>query len=145
MTIDLYRNNSEKNRVTKTLTSLGSLSGALVRETSLTNPAITVTGITDIILNCNYIYIEEFDRFYFVNDIISVRNDMWQLNCNVDVLMSFRNEILNQTAVIQRNEKEWNLYLDDGIFKSYQNPIIQTKNFPSGFSGSDFILAVAGG
>ena len=116
-----------------------------MRETSLTNPAITVTGITDIILNCNYIYIEEFDRFYFVNDIISVRNDMWQLNCNVDVLMSFRNEILNQTAVIQRNEKEWNLYLDDGIFKSYQNPIIQTKNFPSGFSGSDFILAVAGG
>ena len=64
--------------------------------------------------------------------------------CHVDALTSFANDIKANTAIIKRNENKWNLYLNDGTFKIYQNPDVLTKEFPSGFNAQEFILAVAG-
>ena len=33
-------------------------------------------------------------RYYFVNDIVSVRNDLWELHCKVDVLATYKANIL---------------------------------------------------
>ena len=33
-------------------------------------------------------------RYYFVNDVVSVRNDLWELHCKVDVLATYKANIL---------------------------------------------------
>lgn len=145
MNATLYNNQSELNKVGKNLVTLVSSSVILKDETSIIDPVLILTGQMPMI--CNYLYLQETQRYYFVNNITSVRNNVWELSCHVDVLESFQNGIKNQTAIISRQEKLWNLYLNDGQFKQYQNPIVFQKAFPNGFDDypSCYVLAVAGG
>lgn len=68
--------------------------------------------VTELI-KANYAYIQEFDRYYYITDIVSVRNDLWQLSMRVDVLMSFKTNIANLNAVIGRNENVYNALIPD--------------------------------
>lgn len=146
MTITLYTNNSENERLTKSLTQLLVLTGTLKRETSLFDPTIIITGsIISQLSLCNYVYISDFARWYFVKDIVSINNNVWELTLHVDVLYTYRTQIRAQTCVIKRQENNYNLHLDDGLFKCYQNPQIVTKDFPNGFSSHSYILCVSGG
>lgn len=139
-------NNSEREAITKSLTTLETLTGSLRNQSSIIDPVIEVTGIASTtVTSCNYAYIPEFERYYFVKNIISIRANVWVIQCHVDVLGTYATQIKAQTAVIRRQENSWNLYLDDGIFKTYQNPKIITKAFPAGFTTQNFVLAVAGG
>ena len=63
---------------------------------------------------------------------------------HVDVLKTYASGIRSNTAVISRQENQYNLYLQDGVFKTYANPHYEIRKFPSGFSGYHFILSVAG-
>lgn len=146
MTFTLMKNTSEREALTKSLTTLETLTGSLRNQSSIIDPIIEVTGILPAtVTSCNYAYIPEFGRYYFVKNIISVRTNVWVIQCHVDVLGTYATQIKAQTAVIRRQENSWNLYLDDGIFKTYQNPEIITKAFPAGFTTQNFVLAVAGG
>lgn len=143
--IKLQINNSEKNRLDKSLTDLITLSGTLRAETSVIDPVIIVEGDLSSFVNCNYMTIDSFNRKYFVNNIRSIRNDLFEITAHVDVLTTYANQIRQNNAIIARQEKKWNLYLNDGVFKTYQNPHIVTKAFPSGFTEQHFIFSVAGG
>lgn len=146
MTLTLMTNTSERECLTKTTTTLETLTGNLRDKTSIINPVIEVSGIaTGTVSACNYAYIPEFNRYYFVKNITSVRTGLWIIECHVDVLKTYATQIKAQTAVIKRQENKYNLYLNDEMFKSYQNPEIITKLFPSGFSTQNFVLAIAGG
>jgi hypothetical protein len=93
----------------------------------------------------NYMYIPSFSRYYFINNVISINNEICEVHAHVDVLSTYKDEIRAQRAVVSRQEKKWNLYLNDGVFKTYQNPYIITKAFSSGFTSQHFILTIAGG
>ena len=142
--ITLQLNNSEKNKVTKSLTDIMTVSGELKIGTSIIDPIIMVNCKLSDIAKCNYMTIGSFGRSYFVNNIRSIRSGLLEFSCHVDVLSSFADAIRENTAIIQKQEKEWNLYLNDGSFKIYQNPMVLTKAFPSGFTTQEFVLAVAG-
>lgn len=137
-------NLSEKNRVTKVVSTLFELEGTLRHETSIIDPVFIVAGDMDDYIGVNYCTVADFGRSYFVNNIRSVRTGIIELTCHVDVLSSFADSILENTAIIHRQENHWNLYLNDGSFRVYQNPIVLTKAFPSGFSTQEYVLAVAG-
>lgn len=147
MNITLMVNNSEPERVGKSLSTVVSMEGSLKDGTSVINPVILFEGSPAAyhqIVKSNYLYIPFFARYYFIRDITSVRTQLWEVSCHVDVLQSFAEQIKAQTAIIQRQENKWNLYLNDGSFRVYQNPMVLTKPFPSGFSGKEFVLAIAG-
>lgn len=143
MRVELYINNSEVEKVVKNLTTLQSLEGTLREATSILNPTIKIEGLTDID-KINYMYIPDFGRYYFVNDIRSIRSNLYEVSAHVDVLMTYAEQIKQQKAVIRRQENVWNTYLDDGTFKAYQNPLIVTKLFPNGFNNNSFVLALSG-
>ena len=142
--IILQLNNSEKNKVTKSLTDIMTVSGELKTGTSIIDPIIMVNCNLPDVIKCNYMTIASFGRSYFVNNIRSIRSGLAEFSCHVDVLSSFANDIRENTAIIQKQENKWNLYLNDSSFKIYQNPIVLTKAFPSGFTTQEFVLAVAG-
>lgn len=140
----LQVNSSEKNRVNKSLTTLATLSGTLKAETSIIDPIILVEGNLASFVTCNYMSIPTFSRKYFINNIRSIRNGIFEISAHVDVISSFSTQILANKAIIRRQENNWNLYLNDGSFRVYQNPMVLTKAFPSGFTTQEFVLAVAG-
>ena len=63
----------------------------------------------------NYVYIEQLNRYYYVNDIVSVKYKLWTISLSVDVLMSYKNALLSCSAFVDRNEN------------SYDNTIIDKK------------------
>lgn len=142
MTLRLYKNKSDKNVVSKTINQSGSdISGTLREDCSIINPVISIQGLTD--LKVNYAYIPEFGRYYYINNIVC-KGKLYELHMHVDVLMSFGTEILDNTAVISRQQSMYNLYLQDGVFKTYADNHYQIKQFPSGFNTQQFIFSVAG-
>lgn len=140
-------NNSESERVVKELQTLTTMAGSLKDGTSVINPTVVIQAIpatVQQITTSNYLHIPDFGRYYFIRDISSVRTNLWEISCHVDVLQTYAAQIKEQTAIIQRQENEWNLYLNDGSFKVYQNPNVLTKPFPNGFTTNEFVLAIAG-
>lgn len=143
MTITLYNTSSETNRVTKKLTNEINLSGTLRERTNVINPSILIEYNGNI--TSNYCYISEFGRYYFINNITYEGNKLFRLDLSVDVLMSYRSDILKQTCIVKRNQNSWNLYIPDNSFGNLSYLMTQTKTFPNGFSNiGEYILVVAG-
>ena len=158
-TIELYQNKSALNVVDKNIMWLETANGQLKKGTSIIEPVITIhTDGSDVWRKqLNYTYISEFGRYYYVTDIVSVEGvfnsptqinptSLWELHMHVDVLMSYKDQIRQQTAIVSRQENTYNLMLDDGFFMAYQNPMFQTLYFsnPTPFESQEFVLVVAG-
>lgn len=146
MQITLYINNSENNTIGKTLAGALSLGECTMREDeSLLNPVLRIATASNL-AGYNYAYVPEFGRYYFITDIVAEVTGVWRVSLRVDVLESFKSAILANKAVIERQEKNYNLYFSDPEWAVYENQQIMTRDFPSGFSNSGtYYLTVAGG
>ena len=144
MIIVLCNNNSEKNKLHKNITNGHTFTGTLKEETNVTNPVVLME--IENPTNYNYAYIPEFHRYYFISDFVSVRNGLWRVSMNVDVLASFKNEILESYVLISGSENINNNYLTGDIWKSNVKESTSIINFPTGLSeNGEFILITAGG
>ena len=143
-TIVIQQNKSPKHQLTKSLTIITTLTGTLREDTSIIDPVIRVQASESSLVTANYCTISSFGRSYFITDIRSLRNGIIELSLHCDVLSSFASQIKSNQSIIYRQENQWNLYLNDGVFKSYQNPQVITRPFPNGFNTTEFVLAVAG-
>lgn len=141
-TIKICKNNSDVNVVSKNIVDITDVTGTLKTATSIINPVIEISGSLPI--TANYMYIAEFARYYFIDDIRSTGQGRYEISAHVDVLMTYGDKIRACTGIIARQENAWNLYVDDGTFKVYQNPKLTMKKFPSGFTTQEFVLAIAG-
>ena len=144
MEIILYYNNSEKIKLDKDLTQIGSIEGRLFQDTSITKPSI-MFDLDTAVFSANYLYIPQFNRYYFITDVVNISANKWQIQARVDVLTSFKSAIRQNTAIIERQENEYNLYLDDKYYRAYQNEDVQYKKFSASLPGDKYILVVNGG
>ena len=144
MNIILYQNISEYNAVNKSINELTTLTGTLREESSIIDPIITISDIDSYVGSMNYAYIPDFNRYYFITNIESVNSNLWRVSFHVDVLYTYRAQIKSNSAIIERNENQYDLKLNDGLFKTQQNPRIAQFPFPSGFNTWNFVLAIAG-
>ena len=144
MTIKLYNNLSDKIVVDKNITQQGSdVTGTLREDCSIIDPVIKMSAIGTYLLSSNYAYISEFGRYYYITNIVCV-GDLFEVHMHVDVLMSFRGDIRTNNAVVSRQQKQYNLYLQDGVFKTYSQPHYEIKQFGTGFTDFQFVFCVAG-
>lgn len=108
MEIIMYQNLSDDNVLNKQLKEVARLNGTLQVTTSVTDPVIWVDNdVTQ--LQCNYAYIVDLERFYFIRSIQLVKNRIFSLIMECDVLMTFKPEILASTAHIVR-QGDYNPY-----------------------------------
>lgn len=145
MEITLCINTSEKSKIGKNLTSMKVFYGTLREETSVTAPVVLMelenpTGY-------NYAYIPEFGRYYFIRDMVSVRNGLWRVSMQVDVLESFKNYIMELDVILSDSENMGaENYLSGNVWKTKVKEKTDIINFPSGLSETGyFILITAGG
>ena len=69
---------------------------------NIVSPVLTVYSTTKPAFN--YVYIDTFARYYFVDSIIWISNNMWKAFLKVDVLMSFKTSIGQLVGVASRLE-----------------------------------------
>lgn len=145
MTITLYHNDSDKRTVNKTLSNAGALSGAtIIDDTTILTPRLKVRDNGIIMVQYNYCYIADFKRYYYITNI-TVSNGYIIIDCKVDVLMSYANEIKACTGVIARQENVWSGYLDDSENFTNQYNNVSLKAFNSPFNKTlTYILLVHG-
>ena len=145
MHITLYKTKSENNRVNKAIREPLPLEGTLKEECDVLNPVITFE-LTDPTVY-NYVYIEEFHRYYFIDNIENIRNNLWKLSLKCDVLFTYRSGIKNLSAVIEKQEGTGYTteYYNDGSFKVREDNFIEVYNYDNGFNDDgEFILLTAG-
>lgn len=115
--VKFYKNTAERIRVDKSayLKAPTTRTGTLRDESSITHPVILVESPT--LITHNYCYISAFDsRYYFINDIKVVSNKLYEISLEVDVLMSWKNGLLNTEAFIDRNENNYdNMIIDNKL------------------------------
>lgn len=128
-----YQNTAEPNRVDKTsfLTSIETLTGTLREPSSIINPSITIQRTN--VPNYNYAYIAQFNRYYFIapNGITSVGKNLWKIDLQCDVLMSFKTGILALSAVVGRQEFDYNADLVDPQLPVEKETEVTTVTIPS--------------
>ena len=141
MNITLYSNSSDNNVVTKNISQIASLTGSLRNESGIMSPSILIEGTYP---SANYCYISDWGRYYFIEEIISVRNNVSEIRCRIDTLMTYAQQIRGLTAIIKKQENDYNLYINDGSFMTYANDKVFTKGFPGSFSDDSYVLLVSG-
>lgn len=159
MNIIFYWNKSSKEEVQKDIEQLhaiidgvdrdiGTYEGTLRDQCSIIDPVFIIESLDsdtqftwDII---NYFYVEQWSRYYYITEVVVVRKGLYEVHGHVDVLMSWYHSFKNCAGIVQNNENLWNMYLDDGTCKVYQDGIIVEYAFPSGFTTQEFVLAVSG-
>lgn len=149
MTITFSINNSPNNQVFKNLTEVGSFEGKLRNETSIFSPTIIITIPNSEILTplaeANYFYISDFHRKYFLTEFIVQNSQLVKISGEVDVISTYADDIVKWSGIIRKQALDYNMYLNDGSLKCYQNPYIKVINFPAGFSEYNYVMAIAGG
>ena len=155
MNIILYKSNAEKNRMYKNsyLTQVANLTGNLRDGSSIIDPVIQIRGGASFFV-ANYMYIEEFNRYYFITDI-SVEHTMdIIISAHVDVLMSWNTEIVGNQALVTRSSNKGNAYLQDKFNRalptfsiergSETEPIfsLSLKNYNENVSARNIVLFV---
>ena len=148
MKVIFYKNSSERNTINKKITQIGSTDVLAVKgQSSILNPTLLLNTNLNEMLDSNYIYIAEWKRYYYIDDVVVITGGRCELHCSVDVLESFKNEILN-LAVILSDTKVTGAtnYLLGDVWKTNVKETTTIKTFPKGLNDSgEFILITAGG
>ena len=132
MSVKLCHNSSPVEKIGKNLDSGSSFDCVLKADTSVLKPTIILSSDAASIKTYNYMYIDDFKRYYFIDDIVSKNNNLWEISGHVDVLETYKAGIKSNKAVIRRQQNIYNLYLNDPDFITYNNEKIQTLKFKNG-------------
>lgn len=117
MKLKIYNNNSNVNVINKNITLINELDFNLKSDNSILQPILILKNY----IGGNYCYIDEFKRYYYINDVRLLTGGLYELHLNVDVLMTYKDAIINNPITTQKvvklnNEIDFNTLYD---FKQY--------------------------
>lgn len=115
-------------------------SGQIRESSSIINPSITFEWEKGVAPSFNYVFIPSFGRYYFVNNITFVSNNLWVMSLSVDVLNSFKDDINDLPIYVDRSEFDFNPYIEDSIYPLEDKKLV-SEYIPtnvSGFTGVTF-------
>lgn len=142
MKLVLYKNKSANNTVNKELEKVVEFDGTLRTSTSITTPTITIElddknkrivdkdnlyvmddseknigykSVEDYLYLCNYAYIEDFKRYYYVIDVSTNQKNIYNFKLMCDTLMSYKDDIYKSNGFVLRNATIYNKKLYDDL------------------------------
>ena len=149
MDVVLCNNASETNIINKRITTVHTVSGAVIKgNISYETPVIVLAYAGAIAHNINYMKISELNRCYYITDIINLTGGRYEVHGQVDVLESFKAQILGLQCIVDKQSQISNVnkYLDDGSYITENKEFNSVINFPGGFNDDgQYILVTAGG
>lgn len=145
MEVIFYYNASDDRVINKTLVGGETFVGTPRDEVDVMTPTIRFEN-SDI-LRYNYAYIPELQRYYVVNSVNAYREGIWDVSFSVDVLMSFRGDIMTLSVIVDKQTMPENgdEYIDDGSLVTDNVMFTRLHQFESGFNDyPEYILITAG-
>lgn len=134
-----YNTNDSTNTINKSLNFVADIDVKFKEEVNIYSPSIRLKY--DDLIDFNYIFIEKFNRYYFIEDIEVFPNKIYNISLKCDVLMSFKDDILNSygniTSQTNYNDyynfnyssevrKETNIYNSNVILDDVKSTILCT-------------------
>ena len=108
--------------------------------TSLHAPTFTISAGS-----FDYNYLKWGDRYYFVTDVTSVRTGLWEVSAIIDVLATFKSDILATTAYVLYDSVA-NTELPDNRLPMKTSKTVQVESVSCPFvpDGGCYILSLTG-
>lgn len=129
MNATLYINHSPASVANKNLTKVSDVTVSFKGDANVSSPSLTLQAEGIDVSKVNYMWIEDFNRYYNVE--ITVSQQHIYAECQCDLLSSFLTYLLQKDAIIERQQNNYNLYLQDQDFRTYQFDNVAFKNFPA--------------
>ena len=122
MKLFLYIVNDGDNVINKSLGKSIEIDIVFKSDADIINPVILLETISGVnFTEFNYCHIPELNRYYFISSIRNVNNRLWNLYCECDVLMTYKQDILNSKARLFRsirNGDYFNASIDSSVIKT---------------------------
>lgn len=104
MELTFYKQAATPNRVDKShyLNLVGTLSNVVLKDdTDLMSPTF-ILKTSPVVYNSNYLYCSFTHRYYYINEVIAMSGGRVAINCSVDVLYTYKDEIYNSYGWISK-------------------------------------------
>ena len=103
MEIKLYITEDSDTVMNKDLTLIATFDIQMRDTQNVSAPILILGEIAGVDLKTvNYAYIDEFKRYYFIRTITVGQNNIYTLAMECDVIETYREDILNSSALISR-------------------------------------------
>lgn len=113
MLLKLYVNESSDNTINKVLSEEEVFNINLKNDFNPTEPTFLISSVNDL-KGFNYLYLDDLNRYYFINSIECIRFNLYKINCYVDLLETYKTDILNSNSEYLRKIKVGD-YIDSNL------------------------------
>lgn len=122
MELSLYISTDDENVINKEMVLQKKIEIKLKDNVDLISPIIILKDDDSLnIMNCNYCYLNELKRYYFIRDIALMNGNMFRLSLECDVIESFKDDILNSQC-------KYNRIIKDGDFMDFPHDLDLRKD-----------------
>lgn len=141
MTITCYSGFSKKPNSTKQPTGGTDKSVVLKQPTSVLNPVFIIEGY-----NLSWNYIKWGVRYYYVDDIVIVHNNIAEYHCSTDVMATYKSDIGGSSQYILRSASSYNGRIVDNYYPALAKNTHEANMITSPFnkSGGCYVVGIQG-
>lgn len=138
-----YKNSATYNRLDKTpyLAKVADIQGTFRSDLDILHPIMRYPS--DTLPDFNYAIIEELNnRCYYIDKVTYIAKGLWQLDMSIDVLMTYKDAILNLKTFVTRNQFDYNTLIPDDRLPLQQGQNITYDIIPNELFGNtgSFVL-----
>ena len=137
-TLKTYHTADDSRKINKTLTNEIDYVCQLIDSADMIRPRLRVKCTSET-FNANYCYISFFDRWYFITGQTVENANTIIIQCDLDVLYTYRTALSNMNVLVTRNESIGSTYINDA--KLPLKPAKEMKIIE--FSGGEFNMNIA--
>lgn len=127
MVINCYTNFKKRKNSTLQPSGAGTVKNCVLKEdTSIISPVFVLNEPI-----ASYSYIKAFGNFYFVTDVINLDANRCEVHCSLDVLATYRADILVYPAFVERAASAFDVYINDPLLSQRQLYYSETRHSTS--------------
>lgn len=125
----IYNYKGQPNTINKSLTPLGTINVTLQPEINVHNPTIKIQ-IPPNMYGFNYVYIDELNKYYFVDNFRYIGGNTYIITLSIDVLQTYKDVILQSTAlIVESDNANRDLSINSNVFNVF--PKTDILHFPN--------------
>lgn len=150
MNIYFYQVSDSPNTVFKNIgNSVYTVTDArFITDCDILSPTLIMT-YSSTIRNANYVYIPEFERYYFITGMTLMSGKRVAVHCAVDVLYTYRLSIKSCRGTVLRAENPTTTLMHDNKYPLTANVDVYSWLFPqtpwSASEGYNYLITTCGG
>lgn len=107
MTLTFYKQAATPNRVDKSayLTEQGKIDNVVLLDTRDIITPVFILSTNPMVYNANYLFCDFTQRYYYIDNVDLMAGGRIAVHCRVDVLHTYRAEILGSVAWVDRSDR----------------------------------------